>query len=320
MKTSFSKMTKILVVIIFSGTIASTSLAGKATKWEEVPETVRATVLANGGTAGPVDIEDEKVDGKAVYEAQAKDKNGNVSDLVITEDGKLVTVKNDDAADKAGELAARAQKVLAGVKFSHPRDITHPYFPLASLDQDIMEGKEGGKKLHVEWTAKPELHKTFQIGGEKVEAFVVEDREFVDGELAEATLDYFAQDDNGTVYYLGEDVNEYKGGKVVSHDGSWLFGKDTQIPGVLLPAHLKVGDKFKPEDVSKDINESDEIVSVSETVTAPAGTYKDCVKVKEHLADGTTEYHLYASGVGVVREIPADGDVFLLSHKARKAK
>ena len=127
---------------------------------------------------------------------------------------------------------------------------------------------------------------------------MVEDREFENGPLAEVALDYFAQDDSGTVYYLGEDVDEYEKGKVKSHGGSWLLGKDAQTPGVIMPAHPKVGDKFKSEDVSKEINESDEVISASETVTVPAGTFANCVKTKESLGDGTVEYKYYAPGGG----------------------
>lgn len=292
--------------------------AGQEMKWADVPEAVRAAVLAHGGTAGQtVDLENEKKDGKAVYEAGVKDKDGNVADLVITEDGKLVETKHDDAGDMAAELAGRAKKVLAGVKFSHPRDITNAYLPLAKLKQDIIEGEEGGKKTRVERTAMPAKHRTFTVNGEEVDTLVVEDRAYEDGKLVEVAIDYFAQDDNGTVYYFGEDVDEYANGKVVSHEGSWLLGRDTPVPGIMMPAHPKVGDKFKSEDVSKEISELDEVISVSETVTVPAGTFTNCVKIKELLADGTTEFKFYAPGVGVVREVPPGGDEMLKSHSSR---
>ncbi len=288
--------------------------AGKAQKWEDLPKPVRDTVLANGGKEGPVDKESEVRDGKAVYEAQVKDKDGNIKDLVITEDGKLVETKTDDAADLAAERVIRGQKLLAGVKFTRPTQITNPYLPLSSLKQDVLEGKEGGKKTRIERTVRLDLHKTFKIGDQEVAALVLEDRDFEDGKLSEVTLDYIAQDDNGTVYYLGEDVDEYRDGKVVGHDGAWLFGKDTQVPGVLMPAAPKVGMKFRAEDVSNDISEKNEVISLSETVETPAGTYKDCLKIKEDLADGTTEYKYYAKGIGAVREVPHDGDELLISH------
>ena len=196
-------------------------------------------------------------------------------------------------------------------RFSHPRDINNPYLPLASLKQDILQNE----KEHVERTVRPEIHKTFQVGGQTVEALTVEDREFnAGGELIEATRDYFAQDDDDNVYYMGEDVDEYQNGKITGHSGAWLFGKDTQKLGLLIPAHPKIGDKFKSEDVSKEISESDEVVSVSETVTVPAGTFSNCVKIKETLGDGTAEYKYYAPGVGVVREVPPEGDELLKSH------
>ena len=96
-----------------------------------------------------------------------------------------------------------------------------------------------------------------------------------------------------------------------------MFGKDTKTPGVLMPGHPKVGDLFKSEDVSKDIHEEDEVVAMGETVTVPAGTYSNCLKIKEKLADGELEYKYFAAGVGCVREMPAAGDVLLKSHTTR---
>jgi hypothetical protein len=195
-------------------------------------------------------------------------------------------------------------------KFSHPREITNPYLPLARLKQDVLQNKSD----RVERTAKPEVHKTFQIGGQTIEALAVEDREYAGGKLAEVTLDYFAQADDGTVYYLGEDVDEYKNGAVVGHAGAWLLGKDTQQPGVLMPAQPKVGDRFKSEDVPHITWEKDAVVSVSESVTVPTGTYTNCVKVKEVTSDGDTEYKVYAPGVGCVEEIEGKDPLVLTAH------
>lgn len=319
MTCSTMKLAGLAAWLALGAITAQQCLAGQAKKWGEVPEAVRATILANGGKAGSVDKESEKIDGKVVYEAVGKDTAGKEVDLVVNEDGKLIMTKDDDATDKAKETAASAKKVLAGLRFTHPREITNPYLPLVSLKQDILEGKEGAKTVRIERTAKPEIHRTFKIGKQTVEALAVEDREFENGEIAEVAMDYFVQADNGTVLYLGEDVDEYKNGKVASHEGSWMFGKDTKTPGVMMPGQPKVGDKFKSEDVSKDINEVDEVLSLTETVTTPAGTYKNCLKIKEKLADGAIEYKYFASGIGCVREVPAEGDVLLKSHATMRA-
>ena len=199
----------------------------------------------------------------------------------------------------------------ASLKFSHPRDITNPYLPLASLKQDVLENKT----LRVERTARPDVHKTFQVNGQTIEALAVEDRELNSkGELTEATLDYFAQDDDGNVYYLGEDVDEYSNGKITGHSGAWLLGRDTQKLGLLMPAHPKVGDKFKSEDASPITWEVDEVVSMTEAATVPAGTFQNCLKIKEKSSDGDTEYKLYASGVGCIEEIEGRDPLVLKSH------
>jgi hypothetical protein len=200
-------------------------------------------------------------------------------------------------------------------RFSHPREISNPYLPFASLKRDILEGP--GER--VERTARPKLRKTFEVNHQTVDVLTVEERQFNHGQLAEVAFDYVAQADDGTVYYLGEDVDEYRNGKVVSHSGAWLFGRDTQRMGILMPAHPRVADKFRSEDVSKDSWENDEVVAVAETVIVPAGTFKGCVKIREKLSDGSTEYKLYAAGIGAVKEIESDGAVSLRSHTTVKA-
>lgn len=314
-------MPKRIALMMIGFCVAITCHAGSPQKWEDLPKAVQETVLAHGGKAGmTVDLEKGKIDGKAVYEAGIKGKDGNISDLVITADGKLVETKTDDAGDQATERAARAIKLLQGVKFSHPREITNPYLPLATVKRDVLEGTEEGHKTRVERTAKPDIHKTFKFGDLTIEALAFEDRAYEGGQLVEVAMDYFAQDDKGTVYYLGEEVDEYADGKIVGHDGSWLFGKDTPALGVMFPAQPTIGLKWRSEDVSNDISEVDEIVSLSEQVKTPAGVFANCVKVKEHLADGTIEFKYYAKGVGVVREVPPDGDVLLQSHETMSAK
>lgn len=311
------KNAKTLSALIVTAALAGSCPGGTTLPWSEIPAPVQATILAHGGVPGqPVDRESagDSVHGLTLYEAGVKDQQGNPVDLDVTADGKLVEIKTDDAADAAAEQAARTPAKTSSRKFSHSRDITNPYLPLAYLKQDVLDGNEDGKKTHVERTQRPGVRKTFQIDGQPVEALVVEDRTWENGQLAEVAIDYFAQDDDGKVYYLGEDVDEYTAGRVTSHDGSWLLGKDTQIPGLIIPAHPKIGDQFMSENVSPTTRESDAVVAVDETVTVPAGSFQHCVKIAEHAAGEGVEYKYYAPGVGVVREVPADGDEQLVSH------
>ena len=99
--------------------------AGQPLKWDEIPEAVRKTVLANGGSAGPVDKESGSKDGKAIYEAQVKGRNGAVKDLVIIEDGKLLETKTDDAADRLQEQTECAPENTGRSEIS----VTHARLP-----------------------------------------------------------------------------------------------------------------------------------------------------------------------------------------------
>ena len=212
--------------------------------------------------------------------------------------------------------ALRAQNNSPVPVFTHPTAITNPYLPLGLLEQDILEGKEGGVPVRIERTRQGT--RSFKVGEQMVEAIVVKDQVFAAGKLEEIALDYFAQSDDGTVYYLGELVDNYKNGKVANHDGSWLYGVQTQTLGVLMPAKPVVGDKFRSEDVPNITQEDDQVISSSVTVNVAAGRFQNCIKVKETLSDGKIEYKIYAPNVGVVQELPSNGEVDLISHKVTK--
>lgn len=105
-----------------------------------------------------------------------------------------------------------------------------------------------------------------------------------------------------------------KSKNVSGHGGAWLLGRDTQIPGALLPAHPKVGDRLQSENVPGITREDGEVVSISETITVPLATFHECVKVKEHASDSATEFKFYAPGIGVIAEMNSEGGLRLKSH------
>ena len=198
--------------------------------------------------------------------------------------------------------------------FTNPTAITNPFLTLASLEQDVLDGGEGGVPHRVVRTRLPE-RRTFQFNGQIVETIVVLDSAFENGALVEVAHDYIAQSDAGDVYYFGEDVDIYANGAITAHTGSWLFGTHTTKLGILMPAMPIVGQKFRSEDVPGITSEDDEVISITESVTVPAGTFQDCVRIKEILGDGAIEFKLYARGVGVVQETSEDGSISLRSHR-----
>jgi len=195
--------------------------------------------------------------------------------------------------------------------FARPQEITHPYLPLASLKQDVYEGKVGARKLRLERTARPELRKRFKVGGEVVTALGVENRAYVDGTLARAMVEYLAQADDGAVYRLGVGVDQYINRQVSGHAGSWLLGVDAKAPDVVLPAKPKVGDRFRSAGGPKAAREEDEVVSVSEKVTVPAGSFANCLVTRAIFPDGRVERRYYAEGVGCVKVAWDRGELLL---------
>ena len=197
--------------------------------------------------------------------------------------------------------------------FSHPTRILNPYLPFATLKQDILIGRSGGQSARVERSTLNRT-KTFMVHGKPVQTMVVVDKDFVAGKLEEVPFDYFAESDDGAVYYFGEDVNEYQNGKIVGHRGAWHYGVDTSHLGMIIPGRPQVGQKFQAENVPGITLENDEIVSTTAKIRLGIGSYQNVVKIKESYPDGSVEYKYYVPSVGTVTEIAPDGTVNLRQH------
>ena len=204
------------------------------------------------------------------------------------------------------------------VDFSDSTHIDNRYLPLTKFARCELRGTEDGARVRV---VRRPLDRTreFEHEGRTVRAAVIEDKAFEDGELVERTLDYFAQGDGGTVYYLGEHVDNYEDGKVVDHDGTWLYGKHTDKMGVGMPAHPRVGSRWRHENVPGVTVERDKVVAILEKVEVRGKTYRRVLKVRERIQpEGETEYKLYAPGIGNISERPPDGRVQLVGCKRKE--
>ena len=172
----------------------------------------------------------------------------------------------------------------------------NPYFILEPGFELVLEG--GGTKLQI-----TVLDETKTVAG--VVTRVVEEREWKDGKLHEVSRNYFAMcEKTKDVFYFGEDVDFYEGGKVVKHDGSWLAGKDGNKPGLMMPGNPKVGMKYYQEMAPGVAMDRAEIVSLEETCKTPAGTFSQCMKVEEGSAIEVLakEFKYHAPGIGLVRD------------------
>ncbi len=145
---------------------------------------------------------------------------------------------------------------------------------------------------------------------------VVEERETEGGQLAEVSRNYFAIDKvTNDLYYFGEEVDEYKGGKISGHEGAWLAGVNGARFGLMLPGKPAVGDRYFQEIAPKVAMDRAEVISVTGGAKVPAGVYNNCLHTRESSAiESGSEDKVYAPGVGLIK----DAD-FVLA-KAQKIK
>jgi hypothetical protein len=185
----------------------------------------------------------------------------------------------------------------------------NPYFILKPGYQATFEGKASGKAAKLVITV---LNETKNVAG--VDTRIVEERESSGGELVEVSRNFFAiHPGTGDVYYFGEDVDMYKKGKVVSHEGSWQHGTNGAKFGLMMPGKPSIGMRFYQELAKGIAMDRAEIVSLTDRLTTPAGVFEKCLKTKETtpLEKLAREYKIYAPGVGLVK----DGDLVLVSHQ-----
>jgi hypothetical protein len=147
------------------------------------------------------------------------------------------------------------------------------------------------------------LDETKRVAG--VETRVVEERETKNGQLVEVSRNYFAIDRRtNDVYYFGEDVDIYRRGKVVSHEGGWLAGVNGARFGLMMPGSPVVQQKFYQEVAAGVAMDRAEIVSLDETLATPAGEFRQVLKVVETtpLEPGVAEAKYYSRGIGLLQD------------------
>lgn len=131
---------------------------------------------------------------------------------------------------------------------------------------------------------------------------VVWDRVWLDDDLIEETCDWYAQDEQGNVWYFGEDSKEYRGGKIVSTRGSWEAGRGGAMPGIVMKAGPQTGAIYRQEYYKGEAEDMAEVVGLQESVSVPYGTFDNCLKTKDWspLEHGVVEYKYYSPVTGCV--------------------
>ncbi len=190
-------------------------------------------------------------------------------------------------------------------------DITNTYFPAPVGATWTYEGQtdEGTEHIDVEV-----LSETKDVWG--ATATVIRDTVYLDGEIAEDTWDWYGQDMQGNVWYLGEETYEYEDDIVVSNAGAWEAGVNDALPGYSMLANPQVGDAYRQEYLVGEAEDLAEIVELDVTVNVAAGEFIGCVKTREvSVIDRSyEEFKYYCPGMGLVLEEAGEDRVELITY------
>jgi hypothetical protein len=172
--------------------------------------------------------------------------------------------------------------------------VDNPYFPLPAGSRWVYEGTSDGEAERVEVVVTGERRMILGIS-----ATVVRDTVSIDGEVVEDTYDWFAQDVEGNVWYLGEASQDIENGAVVSTAGSWEAGVDGAYPGIVMKANPRVGDAYRQEYYRGEAEDLAEVINVE----------ADRIVTKEWnpLEPEVVEEKTYERGVGMVGEEKVSG-------------
>lgn len=183
--------------------------------------------------------------------------------------------------------------------------VTNIYFPLipGTVYTYIAQTGDGSEDIVVSVLSETKI-----VAG--VHCTVVSDIVSVDGQAIEDTHDWYAQDKDGNVWYMGEDVSNYENGKLVDKEGSFEAGVDGALPGIIMLAYPVMEMPYRQEYYCGIAEDWGKLVAKGVTVTVPFGTFENCIKTADWNGvepDAPIEYKYYAPGIGVIKEEVEDG-------------
>jgi len=211
--------------------------------------------------------------------------------------------------------------------FSQPTTIDNAYLPLVPGSQYVLEGvanRGGGLLPHRVILTVTDVTK--MIDG--VRTVVVWDQDLSEGVLDESELAFFAQDDDGSVWSMGEYPEEYAAGVLTGAPSTWIPGINGALAGTMMLAEPGRGTSYYLQGYSPDIEFFDvgKVFKLGQSTCVPAGCFDDVIIIDEKspLDAGGHQRKFYAPGVGNV-QIGAVGDpegetLLLIEHRMLSAE
>ncbi|MEP7159452.1 MAG: hypothetical protein ABI797_08480 [Chloroflexota bacterium] len=195
------------------------------------------------------------------------------------------------------DLAPESARVDLHVPtFSNPTEIDNPLFPVSDQSSVLLLGEVDGQAFRTEVTLLPSP-RTISWADQQIDAVVSQYVAFLDGRIHEVAYDYYAQDDAGNVWYLGEDVYNFADGAIVDTHGTWIAGIDA--PGaMIMPADPQIGDVYRPENAPGLVFEEVTVTEAGLTLDGPFGPVEGAILIEEMHMDGGLEDKTFAPGYG----------------------
>ena len=180
--------------------------------------------------------------------------------------------------------------------------VDNPYFLLPVGAKWEYEIREGNKPTQTDTLEV--LKETRDVNG--VQATVVRDTVSSGNQIVEDTFDWFAQDKYGNVWYVGESVDNYIGGVLAGHKGSWEWGVDGALPGIIMWADpsAHIDEAYRQEYYPTKAEDMGQVLSVNESLTVPFGSFDKVMKTLDFSnIEAGKEQKFYAPGIGLIKEM-----------------
>ena len=235
--------------------------------------------------------------------------------LVIVAAASLAAAGCGDSKGNGAQTSSASQGGIELPQGSEPVDldpknftttIDNHYWPMIPGTRwTYRETDQEGAELQVVVTVTEETKKI----ANGITARVVRDTVTEDGKLVEDTFDWYAQDEKGNIWYMGENTAEFENGKLVTKSGSFEAGVDGALPGIIMPADPRPSMQYRQEYYKGEAEDNGAILSTREMAEVPYGQFDNALLTKDTITiePNVLEYKLYAPRVGPVLVVGVSG-------------
>jgi len=177
--------------------------------------------------------------------------------------------------------------------------IDNPFFPLPVGRKLVYTGIKDGQ-TQTDTVVVTDRKKVI-LG---ISATVVSDIATHHGALLEKTFDYYAQDKQGAVWYLGEDTTAFLPNGKTDTSGSFLAGVDGAQPGIIMEADPQIPDAYRQECYAGQAEDTAWVIATTGSQTVPFGTVRNVLTTLEatQIEPGAYDQKVYGRGIGIVSE------------------